>query len=176
MIYLKILQPMNTTFLLSGEKKKFFSRAFILFSLLGVASCDPPSSTLEQDIAAIEAMSKARALAFNEGNADNIALHFTEDAILMAPGQPASQGKEAVRAYYQSIFDTYQTSLTSYYDEVKVDGDLAYGRGFAEVVLTPRSGGASISSTAKYLNILQRQPDGSWKTTHDIWNGNETAQ
>jgi ketosteroid isomerase-like protein len=29
-------------------------------------------------------------------------------------------------------------------------------------------------STAKYLNILKKQADGSWKTTHDIWNSNET--
>jgi len=166
---------MSTTSSLSVKKTIFF-QAFILFSWLGVASCAQPSATLEQDIAAIEAMSKARAVAFNEGNAADIALHFTDDAILMAPGQPASQGKEAVRAYYQSIFDTYQTSLTSYYEEVKVEGDLAYGRGFAEVILKPRAGGEPIASTAKYLNILQRQPDGSWKTTHDIWNGNETAQ
>jgi uncharacterized protein (TIGR02246 family) len=167
---------MRTTFRLSGKKKNFVSRDFILLSLLFVVSCNQPYTTQEQDITAIEAMSKARAVAFNEGNAADIAIHFTEDAILMAPGQPASQGKEAVQAYYQSIFDTYQTSLTSYYDEVKVDGDLAYGRGFAEVVLTPKAGGEPVTSTAKYLNILQRQPDGSWKTTHDIWNGNETTQ
>jgi uncharacterized protein (TIGR02246 family) len=143
---------------------------------LGIASCAQPSATHEQDIAAIEAMSKARAEAFNEGNAADIALHFTDDALLMAPGQPTAQGKEAVQTYYQSIFDTYHTALTSYYDEVKVDGDLAYGRGFAEVTLTPKAGGEPVTSTAKYLNILQRQPDGTWKTTHDIWNGNEPPQ
>jgi len=27
-------------------------------------------------------------------------------------------------------------------------------------------------SISKYLNILERQPDASWKTTHDIWNDN----
>ena len=166
---------MSTTSLLSVKKTIFF-QAFILFSWWGVVSCNQQSPTPEQDITAIEAMSKARAAAFNEGNAADIALHFTDDAILMAPGQPASQGKDAVQAYYQSVFDTYHTSLTSYYDEVKVDGDLAYGQGFAEVILTPRAGGEPLSSTAKYLNILQRQPDGSWKTTHDIWNSNETAQ
>jgi len=105
----------------SSKKKKFFFRAFILFTWLGVASCNQQSPTLEQDITAIEAMSKARAAAFNEGNAADIALHFTDDAILMAPGQAASQGKEAVQAYYQPIFDAYHTSLTSYYEEVKSD-------------------------------------------------------
>jgi hypothetical protein len=58
-------------------------------------------------------------------------------------------------------------------EEVKVSGDLAYGRGFAKVKLIPHGGGDTLTSTAKYVNILQRQPNGSWLTTHDIWNGNE---
>ena len=32
-----------------------------------------------------------------------------------------------------------------------------------------------MTSTSKYLNILERQADGTWKTTHDIWNANEAA-
>jgi len=117
-------------------------------------------------------MSSARAKAFNEGDAPAIAAHFTETAWLMAPGKPATQGRAAVTAYYQSIFDEYRTRLESHYDEVKVSGDLAYGRGSATVTLFPKAGGDSIVSTAKYLNILQRQPDGKWMTTHDIWNDN----
>ncbi len=127
----------------------------------------------EADIAAISAMSAVRAKAFNEGDAAAIAVHFTEDGLLMAPGYKASSGRGAVEAYYQSIFDEYLPELKSGYDEVKVSGDLAYGRGFAEVKLIPRTGGEPVFSTAKYINILQRQPDGSWLTTHDIWNGNE---
>ena len=37
------------------------------------------------------------------------------------------------QSYYQRIFDECETRLKSYYDEVKVSGPLAYGRGFAEV-------------------------------------------
>ena len=124
-------------------------------------------------IMAITAMSAARAKAFNEGNADGIAIHFTEDALLMAPGMPASMGREEVRAYYQSIFDVYATELKSGYEEVRVSGDMAYGRGFAQVRLVPHLGGDPLVSTAKYINILRRQEDGSWLTTHDIWNGDE---
>ena len=126
-----------------------------------------------KDIAAITAMSAARAKAFNDGNAEGIAVHFTEAGVLMAPGSPASSGRAAVRAYYQSIFDQYATELESGYEEVKVSGELAYGRGFANVTLVPHGGGDTLVSSAKYINILQRQADGSWLTTHDIWNGNE---
>lgn len=129
--------------------------------------------TQEEQIAAIRAVSDARAEAFRRGDAAGIAAHFTDEGLLMAPGSPTQRGREAVRAYYQSIFDAYEADLESGYDEVEVSGDLAFGRGFAKVTLKPRAGGATAVSTAKYLNILRRQPDGTWKTTHDIWNGNE---
>lgn len=145
----------------------------LLAALLAGCRVQAPSSPdPAADAAAITAMSKARAEAFARGDAAGIAVHFTEDAVLMAPDAPAVTGPAAVQAYYQSIFDQYRTGLESRYDEVQVSGDLAYGRGFARVTLYPRAGGDSAVSTAKYLNILQRQPDGTWKTTHDIWNGN----
>jgi uncharacterized protein (TIGR02246 family) len=126
----------------------------------------------ESDIQAITEMSNARAKAFNEGDAQEIARYFSDDAYLMAPDGATKRGPEAVAAYYQSIFDAYETELESGYEEVKVDGDLAYGRGFAKVSLRPKDGGETIHGESKYLNILERQPDGSWITTHDIWNDN----
>lgn len=65
------------------------------------------------DVAAIRAVSDARAEAFRQGDGAGIAVHFTEDGLLMAPGSPAQRGREAVRAYYQSIFDAYETGLES---------------------------------------------------------------
>ncbi len=124
-------------------------------------------------ISEIKALSAARAKAFNEGNANVIANAFTENGMLLAPAMKSGKGREAVRKYYQSIFDQYKTFLESGYEEVKVSGDLAYGVGFAKVKLVPHSGGDTLFSTAKYINILERQGDGSWLTTHDIWNGNE---
>jgi uncharacterized protein (TIGR02246 family) len=156
--------------------------------LIGIAigvfclSCDPELSekkdlgeNQENDSLAISAVSKARAEAFRQGNAAGIALHFTENSLLMAPDKQVQRGRVAVEAYYQQLFDTWKTDLRSEYLEVKVSGNLAYGRGFAEVTLIPKSGGDTLKSTAKYLNILERQPDGSWKTTHDIWNANEPS-
>ncbi|WP_373524185.1 SgcJ/EcaC family oxidoreductase [Aquiflexum sp.] len=129
--------------------------------------------SISDDIATITAISAERAKAFNEGNANGIATHFTDDAYLMAPESETKRGKEAIQAYYQAIFDEFESELESGYEDVKIDGNLAYGRGFAKVWLTPKSDGEKIYSESKYLNILERQSDGTWKTTHDIWNGNE---
>lgn len=154
----------------------FIRHTGILFFIAGIlaAACQPEKpNNMDEEIQKIKDMSAARAAAFNEGNAAAIAIHFTSDGILMAPEQAVAHGRKAVEAYYQKIFDQYHTELNSGYEEVEVSGDLAYGRGFAEVRLHPKDGGESLFSTSKYINILKKQKDGSWKTTHDIWNGNE---
>ena len=146
----------------------------MIFLTLGLACCDKTGIQDDaRDIAEIKSLSATRAKAFNEGNADVIATAFTESGTLMAPDMSSMTGREAVRGYYQRIFDQYRTFLESGYEEVKVSGSLAYGVGYAKVKLVPHNGGDTLVSTAKYINILQRQDDGSWLTTHDIWNGNE---
>lgn len=158
-----------------GTPLKQLTHFTVLWICLFPVSCNMPAKpSTENEKKLITEISEARAKAFNEGNAAAIAAHFTEDAQLMAPGKPTSTGKAAVQIYYQSIFDEYNTQLESHYEEVEVSGNMAYGRGFAKVTLVPKKGGAPLVSTAKYLNILKKQSDGLWKTTHDIWNGNET--
>jgi len=66
---------------------------------------------MSEDIIAIKAMSQARADAFNQGDAAAIAQHFTENAYLMAPGSSKKEGPAAVAAYYQGIFDEFDTCL-----------------------------------------------------------------
>lgn len=155
---------------------KYKSSLLLLISILFLPNCTGDHSTtqpsVEQDKEAITAVSNARAEAFNRSDAAEIAAYFTDEAILMAPGTPAMTGRDAVRDYYQSIFDQYTPKLESRYVEVEVEGDLAYGRGIATITLTPEGSRDTVVSTSKYLNILERQPDGSWKTTHDIWNAN----
>ncbi len=148
--------------------------AAMMLLIIGLTCCDKTGTQDDaRDIADIKALSATRAKAFNEGNADDIAAAFTEGGNLMAPDMISMTGREAVRGYYQRIFDQYKTFLESGYKEVMVSGNLAYGVGYAKVKLVAHNGGDTLVSTAKYINILQRQDDGSWLTTHDIWNGNE---
>src|SRR5690606_31568281 len=106
-------------------------------TLLFVACEQQAVRDTEEDISKIKALSAARAKAFNEGDANIIAMAFTDDGLLMAPGTKSTTGRDAVRAYYQGIFDQYKTFLESGYEDVDISGDLAYGVGFARVKLVP---------------------------------------
>jgi len=143
---------------------------YILLLLFIIAACTTGEDGVGDAVTKIENMSADRAVAFNDGDASRIAEHFSENGLLMAPDSETLTGQSAVEGYYQSIFDEYETSLDSYYEEVQVSGDLAYGRGIADVRLVHKTTGDTTYSRSKYLNILQKTDTGEWVTTHDIWN------
>lgn len=158
-----------------GFFMKYFNRITMktitaILLLFLITACDKPTVNSTEDIQKIEKISADRAAAFNEGDAFRIASHFSEDGLLMAPDSETLVGREAVTEYYQTIFDEFETSLDSYYKEVSVSGNLAYGRGIASVQLIHKVSGDTTLSTSKYLNILKLNGSGVWETTHDIWN------
>jgi ketosteroid isomerase-like protein len=67
---------------------------------------------------------------------------------------------------------TGPTDLTSTAVEGR-DG-LAYAVGEYRATLTPKKAGAKPLPTdvGKYLEVLKRQPDGSWKIVYDMWSSN----
>ncbi|HMB75418.1 MAG TPA: DUF4440 domain-containing protein [Kiloniellaceae bacterium] len=103
--------------------------------------------------------------AFDRGDAAGCAAFFSEDVLLMSPGQPMTRGRKAFEETYRSRMDeasggTHSNALVEY----GVEGDLAYAVGtFAVTGTTP-------SEEGKFLNILRRQADGTWKVTVSIFN------
>jgi ketosteroid isomerase-like protein len=53
-------------------------------------------------------------------------------------------------------------------------GDLAYAVGSYRQTLTPKKAGAKSLPTeeGKYIEVLKKQADGSWKIVYDMWSPN----
>jgi len=103
--------------------------------------------------------------AFNQGDAAGCAAFFTEDVALLAPDLPMIRGRKAFEESYQSRMDkdsggTHTNKLVEY----GVEGDLAYEIGTFAVT------GANPPEQGKFVNILRRQADGTWKVTVSIFN------
>ena len=86
----------------------------------------------------------------------------------MPPNEPSVIGKEAITARLQTRLEQFTQKLSS--EEVEVAGDWAFRRGTYTFTRTPKAGGQPIQDNGKCLLILQKQPDGSWKTFRAIWN------
>jgi uncharacterized protein (TIGR02246 family) len=94
------------------------------------------------------------------------------DGIQLPPDAPRNMGKEQIRAGNQPGFDKTDWEMTVYPDEVRVLGDRAYTHGTYEFAFTPKEGGKTTEGSGKFLTILEKQVDGSWKIAIDCFNFN----
>jgi len=94
------------------------------------------------------------------------------DGIQLPPDAPRNMGKEQIRAANQPGFDETDWEMTIIPDEVRVLGDRAYAHGTYDFAFTPKEGGKTTQGSGKFLTILEKQADGSWKIAIDCFNFN----
>lgn len=157
--------------------------ALTIMLLALLSNCAPPDGKKEAeksaptatDIAPIDKVRNDFMAAFNTANPTAIARLYTDDAVLMPSHQPVISGSAAIEDYNRKFFETYSARITITPVETKIFGERALDRGTYTIELTPKAGGAPVKDEGKYLIVLQRQADGSFKVTHDIDNTNIPA-
>lgn len=127
---------------------------------------------VEADISAINDLLDQYASSINAGDIERWITLWAEDGIQMPPDNPAVVGKENIKAGLQSTFDLYDFKMTINSEEVRVAGNWAFARGNYTYTLTPKQEGKTIKGNGKYLSILAKQADGSWKFSRDCFNNN----
>jgi uncharacterized protein (TIGR02246 family) len=155
--------------------RSLFVGAFVVTSMLTFTGCQTaPKPEAKRDAAAdtaaITALNNQSAAAFNANDAAAVAATFTDDAIMMPENQAAVEGRAAIQAWYAAMFK-YDVKSADTPLEIQVAGDWAYERGNGTVTATPKSG-KPITISLKYLRVIKRQADGSWKGYRLIVNSN----
>jgi uncharacterized protein (TIGR02246 family) len=136
----------------------------MLVAAAALGSCTPavprgdPGARLQ-----IEYAMSRYVTATNEGDADALTRLYTEDAVLLPPDHQPIQGREAIADFWRQGTDPGLEVTTIRLD---VDGNLGYLVGSYHLPATEREP----ADSGKYVMCLQRQADGAWKLTADIWN------
>ena len=94
---------------------------------------------------------------------------YTVDAVLMPPEGPVVSGQEAIRLWHEVFFKKGTSPGVSKVDEVQVFGEWGFARGTFSGTAPSRTGGPPSSVSEKWLVVVRRQVDGSWKIARDIW-------
>jgi uncharacterized protein (TIGR02246 family) len=126
----------------------------------------------EADIEAINEIWNQYILGANTSDLELWLSLWDENGIRMAPDDPAAFGKEQIRAQMEPLFGQFNTEIAINNEEVQIAGDWAFSRGAFILSLTPKVGGETTKFEGKYLSILERQADGSWKIARDCFNYN----
>ncbi len=104
---------------------------------------------------------------------------WTDDGVLLAPGQAPISGKDNLRAFYEKYRDTMANAeILSYeeqWQEVRILGDYAYQWG--QIRLRRRTGQSKEESAdvVNAMRILKRADDGSWRVNRAIYNQARSA-
>jgi uncharacterized protein (TIGR02246 family) len=152
--------------------------SFLLLSVVLVLSAcapsvPPPAAAADTaaDEAAIGRVRTEYEAAVNAGDAARVTALYTADGMTMPNHRPLVSGRDAILAYEQELMSTYTPALSLTPAETRVHGDWAFHRGSYRLTLTPKAAGATpVTDEGKFLVLLEKQTDGSWKLARGISN------
>jgi uncharacterized protein (TIGR02246 family) len=136
--------------------------------------CDKENKQ-EEDIAQIRKFLETAGAAVNQGDAEAEVGRFTEDGIYMWPDAPSIKGRKALREWFERRFEHVEARIESNTEELVVCGDWAFERGTSVVRIRQKNSSRIDTVHGKYINILRRQEDGSWKIARRIRNRDHPA-
>lgn len=155
---------------MKSHNGRFIFELTLLGLVLVLVGCQPAADNLEADREAIEELVAGLGRTITAGDMEGVMSLYTDDAILLPPNGASLIGKEAMRAWQETNFEGHSFEFKIDSEEIVISGDLAFSRGTLSLTATSKTDGNSFSGEGKYILILRRQNDGSWKATHDIWN------
>jgi len=143
----------------------------------GVDEARETEASTDGDVAAITASVGDWTRLYNAGDFDRIVSTFySERAVQMPPDQALRRGREAILLGYRRNRELNDERCDrSVVEDVRVSGDLAVVRGTDTGTSAPRDGGEPTPYRVKWLVVLERQSDGTWKWICEMWNDDPQA-
>jgi ketosteroid isomerase-like protein len=107
---------------------------------------------------------------------DKVVSYWSDDAVVVFPGQPVIKGKAAIRAYVASCFQTpgFKIHWVSKDPTFSPDGKLAYMFGQDEATV-PGPSGAPMILHSRGISVWRLEPDGHWRCVADVSNEEPSA-
>jgi ketosteroid isomerase-like protein len=154
------------------SKFKFPVFLFLFGILLGCAQ-EIKEADVEADIAAINEVYDKYCERVSANEFELFLTLWADDLRRMEPGRLTIIGKEDWRLRVRELWDQAEFKMVRLGEtEIQVCGDQAFARGAVTLSSTPYEGGSTTHIDIKFLDVLKRQADGSWKIYIDCFNLN----
>jgi ketosteroid isomerase-like protein len=102
--------------------------------------------------------------------------YYSDDAIVLAPNAASATTKEAIRNGWKDMFASPGFVINWQPTRVQVgkSGEMGWVSGTYELTMNDATG-KPINDRGKYLEVWEKQTDGSWKCAADMWNSDLAA-
>jgi ketosteroid isomerase-like protein len=143
----------------------------VAVSLLLAGGCAPPALDAKAEEAKLLKRDAEWAAAAAGKDVEKIVSYWTDDALVMPPGQPVLEGKAALRGFVADSLKIpgFQIHWKSEKVVFSPDGKLAYMRGTNEMTV-PGPDGAPMTLHGRGVTVWRLDADGQWRCVVDIWN------
>ena len=140
---------------------------------MGGGSEAAPAGLSDADEKAIRAVDAEWSRTASAGDENGLTALYAADATLLPPNEPVAKG-EAMKKYNADMTSNFSGPIELTTTAVEGRGDLAFAVGTYRATMTPKKAGAKPLPTeeGKYLEVLKKQGDGSWKIVYDMWSPN----
>lgn len=141
------------------------------------AASNIPTALSPADEVKIRSVDSAFVAAANAGDAEGVAAVYADDGALLAPNLPPQKGRAAIQAFWGGFLDAYSVRFEVASDTIEGRGDLAYNQGHYRFTAVPKAQGVpGVADEGKFIEILRKQPDGTWKYVLDMYSSNLALQ
>lgn len=102
-------------------------------------------------------------------NLEETLSYWDNDAVLISPGQPALEGKDAIRGMVEENFSdpSFQISWEPVAVEISESGDLGYLIENTKISMNDTTGNP-VTHNFKAVTVWKKNADGSWKNVVDV--------
>jgi ketosteroid isomerase-like protein len=131
--------------------------------------CSQKAPAKGADVKALLDTSRAWSSTVATGDVDKIVSYWTDDGVVMMPGEPLRRGKAQIRAYVAASLKTpgFSISWEPLEGVISPSGDTGYLIERDHLTFPDGHGGIT-KWDGRGVTIWKKQPDGSWKDAIDI--------
>ena len=144
----------------------------LLVSLwLGCApeSEEAPVDTSLQDFDAVVALIGDFVTHYNANDSASLTALFAEDGMRIPPDDDPFQGHTRIGSEFDADFEGGAGGMVVNHQETLMGRDLAFTRGTWAITIEPEDGDPT-SVLGTWVNLVERQDDGSWRISRNMWN------
>ena len=145
-----------------------------LASFAALGACRAPAPAFDASSEASKLMGRDAewsSLATEGKDVDKVVSYWADDAVVLEPGQPAVEGKAAIRAYVAQSFKTpgFKIHWISQRPTFSSDGTMAYMRATDEMTV-PGPKGTPMTLHLRGYSVWRKGADGVWRCVVDMAN------
>ncbi len=130
------------------------------------------ASDTEADVQAIKKWIDRYCATVTAGDIEAYRTFWTEDVVWQPPNGPTVKGIEACMEHNRSYFEEYNSVETMSVEEIGIADRFTFVRVNYTCRGKPKAEGEPFEEDGKGMFILKRKADGSWVSTHCVWNSN----